>query len=107
MLKQVTLLTGVVCTTTHHTFKFLGSVERCWACRFTLADYFSARPDSFLIAIADAVLVDTVCGAAAHRHRARWSACGIGQSNWDAEWVDQKKPAPCGRRVLQAHSIGP
>src|SRR5690348_4135393 len=60
MLKQVTLLNGVMCTTTHHTFKFLGSVERCWACRFTIADYFSARSDSFLIAIAHVALVDTV-----------------------------------------------
>jgi hypothetical protein len=49
MLEQFTQLTGVICMMTRRTFKFLGSVERF--CRFTLADYFSARPDNFLIAI--------------------------------------------------------
>jgi len=54
MLKQFTRPTGVICTMTRRTFKFPGSAER--SCRFTLADYFSARLDNIFIAIAQVAL---------------------------------------------------
>ena len=56
MLEQFTQLTGAICMMTRRTFKFPGSVERCWVCGFTLADYFSVRPDNFFLAIAHVVL---------------------------------------------------
>ena len=56
MLEQFTQLTGVICMMTRRTLKFPGSVERYWVCRFTRADYFSSRPDDFLISIAHVAL---------------------------------------------------